>query len=88
MIRRVEHSGMYNTSKGLVATNKNRGGEGLHHQRALHSARPHGVNFSKLAADLAKAGKNFYSRGWVLGTSGNFSAVTSLESICVRLEHI
>ena len=26
---------------------------------------------------LAKAGKSFYKRGWVLGTSGNFSAVVS-----------
>jgi len=35
------------------------------------------VNFTKLTTELAETGKNFYSRGWVLGTSGNFSAVTS-----------
>jgi len=35
------------------------------------------VNFTKIATELAEIGKNFYSRGWVLGTSGNFSAVTS-----------
>jgi methylthioribulose-1-phosphate dehydratase len=27
----------------------------------------------KAAAELAEAGKGFYERGWVLGTSGNFS---------------
>lgn len=27
----------------------------------------------KAAAELAEAGKTFYDRGWVLGTSGNFS---------------
>jgi methylthioribulose-1-phosphate dehydratase len=29
------------------------------------------------AARLAEIGRNFYQRGWVLGTSGNFSAVLS-----------
>lgn len=29
------------------------------------------------ARRLAEAGRRFYDRGWVLGTSGNFSAVTS-----------
>ena len=29
------------------------------------------------AAELAAIGRRFYARGWVLGTSGNFSAVTS-----------
>jgi methylthioribulose-1-phosphate dehydratase len=77
---------MHNTSKGVVAMkNKNIGVEGLHHQKALHRARPHSVNFSKLAADLAKTCKNFYSRGWVLGTSGNFSAVTSPEPLCLAI---
>jgi methylthioribulose-1-phosphate dehydratase len=33
---------------------------------------------AKLAArQLADVGRRFYARGWVLGTSGNFSAVTS-----------
>ena len=30
-----------------------------------------------LARQLAGVGRNFYQRGWVLGTSGNFSAVLS-----------
>jgi ribulose-5-phosphate 4-epimerase/fuculose-1-phosphate aldolase len=39
------------------------------------------VNFTKLATELAETGKNFYSRGWVLGTSRNFSAVTSWQPL-------
>ena len=31
----------------------------------------------KLAAELAVIGRRFYARGWVMGTSGNFSAVLS-----------
>lgn len=33
--------------------------------------------FNELAAQLAKIGQSFYALGWVLGTSGNFSAVIS-----------
>jgi methylthioribulose-1-phosphate dehydratase len=36
-----------------------------------------GTEFRELAAELAAVGRLFYGRGWVLGTSGNFSAVTS-----------
>jgi methylthioribulose-1-phosphate dehydratase len=43
------------------------------------AARP--VNFAKLAEELAEIGRSFYSRGWVLGTSGNFSAVLSREPL-------
>jgi methylthioribulose-1-phosphate dehydratase len=32
---------------------------------------------------LAEIGKGFYARGWVLGTSGNFSAVVSREPLRV-----
>jgi methylthioribulose-1-phosphate dehydratase len=32
-------------------------------------------NFLKAAESLAEIGRGFYARGWVLGTSGNFSAV-------------
>lgn len=35
--------------------------------------------FEELAANLAAAGRRFYDRGWVLGTSGNFSAVLSTD---------
>lgn len=36
---------------------------------------------STLTTDLAKAGKSFYERGWVLGTAGNFSAVVNREPL-------
>lgn len=39
------------------------------------------ASFSKAAADLAEIGRGFYARGWVLGTSGNFSAVVSREPL-------
>jgi methylthioribulose-1-phosphate dehydratase len=38
-------------------------------------------NFSKLSELLAETGKGFYRRGWVLGTSGNFSAVIDSEPL-------
>jgi len=34
-----------------------------------------------LATSLARLGPDFYSRGWVLGTSGNFSAVINREPL-------
>jgi methylthioribulose-1-phosphate dehydratase len=42
-------------------------------------------NFFKLTKSLEEIGKNFYSRGWVLGTSGNFSAVISREPLCLAI---
>lgn len=38
-------------------------------------------SFSELALRLAEISRGFYSRGWVLGTSGNFSAVVSREPL-------
>jgi methylthioribulose-1-phosphate dehydratase len=35
----------------------------------------------ELASSLAEAARGFYHRGWALGTSGNFSAVVSLEPL-------
>src|SRR6185437_6367052 len=37
--------------------------------------------FPKVADELASVGRGFHSRGWVLGTSGNFSAVLSSEPL-------
>src|ERR1044072_2051292 len=34
-----------------------------------------------LARLLAAAGRDFYGRGWVLGTSGNFSAVAATDPL-------
>jgi methylthioribulose-1-phosphate dehydratase len=39
------------------------------------------ANFAKTATNLAEVGRGFYARGWVLGTSGNFSAVVSREPL-------
>ena len=50
-------------------------------RRSMHAAKPKNVSFSKAAAELARIGKDFYARGWVLGTSGNFSAVISREPL-------
>ena len=36
---------------------------------------------SSIAHELAALGPGFYNRGWVLGTSGNFSAVASREPL-------
>ena len=39
------------------------------------------VDFQKIAAELAAAGRAFYVRGWALGTSGNFSAVIARQPL-------
>lgn len=36
---------------------------------------------ASVARELAECGRNFYQRGWVLGTSGNFSAVVSADPL-------
>lgn len=38
-------------------------------------------SFAETAKLLADLGRSFYARGWVLGTSGNFSAVTSRDPL-------
>jgi methylthioribulose-1-phosphate dehydratase len=38
-------------------------------------------DFDSAADDLAQAAHQFYQRGWVLGTSGNFSAVLAREPL-------
>jgi methylthioribulose-1-phosphate dehydratase len=40
-----------------------------------------GTGFAEVAACLVEIGKGFHARGWVLGTSGNFSAVVSREPL-------
>lgn len=39
------------------------------------------TRFAELSATLAEIARGFYARGWVLGTSGNFSAVVSREPL-------
>src|SRR6266852_6228100 len=50
-------------------------------RQGVRMAKSNTLSFLKAAAALAEIGKNFYTRGWVLGTSGNFSAVTSHEPL-------
>src|ERR1700743_856801 len=38
-------------------------------------------DFTALATALADIGKDFYSRGWVFGTGGNFSAVLNPDPL-------
>ena len=38
-------------------------------------------SFQEIASSLAEIGRNFYARGWVLGTSGNFSAAVSRDPL-------
>jgi methylthioribulose-1-phosphate dehydratase len=47
-------------------------------KRLVGFERPH-VGFDALATELAAVGRGFYGRGWVLGTSGNFSAALAHE---------
>ena len=41
--------------------------------------------FRRAARDLTEVGRRFYARGWVLGTSGNFSAVVSARPLRVAI---
>lgn len=41
------------------------------------------MNFQEPAEKLSAAGAEFYRRGWVLGTSGNFSALIRREPLTV-----
>jgi methylthioribulose-1-phosphate dehydratase len=73
---------MYIASKQVVPTKKDGGKtNGLHHQKDMRYYEPDKAHLSKIIADLVATGKNFYSRGWVLGTSGNFSALISQQPL-------
>ena len=50
-------------------------------RRGAEPARADKRKFPKAAESLAEIARGFYARGWVLGTSGNFSAVISLEPL-------
>jgi methylthioribulose-1-phosphate dehydratase len=55
--------------------------KGRRYRETLHGHAADVLDFVRLATELAETGKSFYSRGWVLGTSGNFSAVISREPL-------
>jgi methylthioribulose-1-phosphate dehydratase len=48
---------------------------------SLRGSRGGATRFRRLSAALAQIGKDFYRRGWVLGTSGNLSAVVSAQPL-------
>ncbi len=52
-----------------------------HNPQATGLMSPNGTRFAEAAVCLAEIGKGFHARGWVLGTSGNFSAVISREPL-------
>src|SRR5713226_9192460 len=52
-----------------------------HNPQATGLMSPNGTRFAEAAVCLAEIGKGFHARGWVLGTSGNFSAVVSREPL-------
>ena len=43
------------------------------------------MNHTTLARLLAETGREFYGRGWALGTSGNFSAVARAEPLLLAI---
>lgn len=47
-------------------------------KRTRHAGYP---SANQLSAALAEAGRTFYTRGWTLGTSGNFSAVVQRKPL-------
>ncbi len=48
-------------------------------RRGARSSKQAVAKFTTLATELAEVGRGLHARGWVLGTSGNFSAVLSRE---------
>src|ERR687897_1371511 len=66
----------------MSANKDNCSSEGIGHQTTVYRTTQNNNDyFLKLTKNLVKVGKNFYSRGWVLGTSGNFSGVISREPL-------
>jgi methylthioribulose-1-phosphate dehydratase len=45
----------------------------------------HKHRFLDIASELTEIGADFYTRGWVLGTGGNFSSVLSLDPLRVAI---
>ena len=66
----------------FVVVKKNK--RGIHRRNSSRANAPSsasGTRFAEAAACLAEIGRGFHARGWVLGTSGNFSAVISREPL-------
>jgi methylthioribulose-1-phosphate dehydratase len=65
-----------------VPTKKIKGGvKSAYSHKANSHSKANAARFAQAVACLAEIGKGFYARGWVLGTSGNFSAVILHEPL-------
>jgi methylthioribulose-1-phosphate dehydratase len=53
--------------------------------RQRRAADPSTKAFESAASAIAEVGREFHIRGWVLGTSGNFSAVLGREPLCLAI---
>ena len=53
----------------------------LNRPKPIQRESSNGAGFAEAAVSLAEIGKEFHARGWVLGTSGNFSVVISREPL-------
>jgi methylthioribulose-1-phosphate dehydratase len=51
----------------------------------IESVVKNAAGFSELARLLVDVGRDFYRRGWVMGTSGNFSAVVSRDPLSLAI---
>ena len=53
--------------------------------RTFDEPGPRNDGFASAAFEIAEIGREFYRRGWVLGTSGNFSSVVHREPLCLAI---
>jgi len=81
MLNGAPCSAMEVSLNGVVMKKSKRRVKGEPRRKAIRQTRAGSTSFARIAADLAEIGKGFHARGWVLGTSGNFSAVISREPL-------
>jgi methylthioribulose-1-phosphate dehydratase len=55
------------------------------HPRISENTNLSSMDHATIAKLIAELGADFYRRGWVLGTSGNFSVVTSAEPLLLAI---
>jgi methylthioribulose-1-phosphate dehydratase len=53
--------------------------------RTFYEPRPRSNGFGSAASQIVEIGREFYQRGWVLGTSGNFSSVLRHDPLCLAI---
>ncbi len=72
----AEKTGEAGTERAIIAAMP-RATKGSTRRAARKTPANTTARFQQISAELAALGRLFYQRGWVLGTSGNFSAVVS-----------